>query len=114
MTNGAALTMRGGAVEPALEEAERVAVLGDLSDLTGEERLQYYSAVCRSLGLNPLTKPFEYILLNDRLTLYAKRDATDQLRARHSVTVQIVSREAVDGLYIVTARATACCSWARG
>jgi hypothetical protein len=42
------------------EVLESVAVGGDLSGLTPAQRLAYYQAVCQSLGLNPLTKPFEY------------------------------------------------------
>src|SRR5690606_23351175 len=57
-------------------------------------------------GLNPMTKPFEYIRLNNRLTLYAKRDATDQLRKIHGVSVEITGREMYgDSIYVVTARA---------
>src|SRR5690606_18907930 len=48
----------------------------------------------------------EYINLNGKLTLYAKRDATDQLRAINGVSVEITSREMHDnGIYVVTARA---------
>lgn len=86
--------------------AEKVLIHGDLSKLTAAERLDYYSKVCESVGLNPLTKPFDYITLNGKLTLYAKRDCTDQLRHRDGVSVQIVSRESIDGVFIVTARAT--------
>jgi hypothetical protein len=85
---------------------ENVVVGGDLSKLTSAERVSYYRQVCGSLGLNPYTKPFDYIDLDGKLTLYAKRDATDQLRKVHGVSVNIVSRERLDGLYVVTARAT--------
>jgi type I restriction enzyme S subunit len=37
--------------------------------LTEQQRMTYYTEVCRSLGLNPLTRPFEYITLNGKLTL---------------------------------------------
>ena len=84
---------------------EKVIIGGDLSKLQPAERLNYYADVCRSVGLNPLTKPFEYITLNGKLTLYAKRDCTDQLRAIHSVSCQITSRELVGDIYVVTARA---------
>lgn len=60
----------------AIEEAVMV---GDLSDLNATQRAEYYTAVCRSLGLNPLTKPFEFLTLNGKLRLYALRDCTDQL-----------------------------------
>jgi len=78
---------------------------GDLSELSEVDRLAYYKATCESLGLNPLTKPFDYIQLNDRLTLYAKRDCTDQLRNSRNVSVKIVSREVIDGVFVVTAQA---------
>jgi len=85
---------------------ERVVLAGDLSKLTPQDRVSYYQKTCQSLGLNPLTRPFEYITLNNKLTLYARRDATDQLRGIHKVSMQIVGREQVGDVYIVTARAT--------
>lgn len=85
---------------------EKVMVGGDLSLLTPTEQLSYYYAVCESIGLNPLTKPFDYIRLNNKLVLYAKRDATDQLRDKRKVSVVIVSREKIDDVYVVTAKAT--------
>lgn len=89
-----------------LDLLERVLVGGDLSKLTPAQRLYYYRQVCDSLGLNPLTRPFEYITLNGRLSLYASRNCTDQLRATRNVSVTIVARERLDDLYVVTARAT--------
>lgn len=69
------------------EMLEKVLVNGDLSTLTPQERLDYYSNVCKSTGLNPLTRPFDYIKLNGRLTLYARKDATDQLRKIYGVNI---------------------------
>ena len=88
---------------------ESVVIQGDLARLKPEERVRYYRSVCESLGLNPLTKPFEYLILNNRLTLYARKDATDQLRASRGISVEITGREflADAGLYVVTARAVA-------
>ena len=85
---------------------EQVVIKGDLKDLTPEQRVEYYQAVCRSLSINPLTQPFQYITLSGRLTLYATRACTDQLRAIHKVTAQIVGREHIEDVYIVTARVT--------
>lgn len=85
---------------------ESALIMNDLSKLNETQRLSYYKEVCESLGLNPLTQPFEYISLNGRLRLYAKRDATEQLRKIHGVSIQIISREKTDDLYIVTAKAT--------
>jgi hypothetical protein len=87
------------------EVLESVAVSGDLSGLPAAQRLAYYQAVCRSLGLNPLTKPFEYLTLNGKLRLYALRDCADQLRRLHGISISIVNRECLQDLYVVTARA---------
>lgn len=86
---------------------ESVVIQGDLARLQPEERVSYYRSVCESLGLNPLTKPFEYLVLNNRLTLYARKDATDQLRAGRGISVEISAREFLQdaGLYVVTAKA---------
>ncbi len=91
--------------ETVTELLERVVIGGDLSKLSASERLQYYREVCDSLGLNPLTKPFEYITLSGKLTLYARRDATDQLRKLHSVSIRITAREQVGDVYAVSASA---------
>lgn len=91
---------------PDAEAIESVLVNGDLAKLTPAMRVAYYNRVCESLGLNPLTKPFDYISLNGKLVLYAKRDATEQLRSNRDVSVMIVARELVEDCYIVTARAS--------
>ena len=82
-----------------------VLLSGDLSRLTPEEKITYYNDVCNSVGLNPLTKPLEYITLNGKLTLYAKRDATEQLRKIHQVSITRVFNQTVNDVFIVTAEA---------
>ncbi len=81
---------------------ERVIALGDLSKLDPNERITYYRAVCESVGLNPLTKPLDYITLNGKLTLYANKGATDQIRRNRGVSIDRVEREVVEGIYVVT------------
>ena len=80
-------------------------MVGDLADLTTEQRAQYYQHVGESLALNPLTKPFEFLTLNGKLRLYALRDCTDQLRRLHGISIYIVNRERMGDIYVVTARA---------
>ena len=80
---------------------EQVIIGGDLSKLSPSQRVQYYRIVCESLGLNPLTKPFDYIVLNGKLTLYAKKDATDQLRAIKGVSIDDVDLKEVGDNFIV-------------
>jgi len=89
-----------------LSVMEKVVIQGDLSKLNPQERLVYYTKVCESLGLNPLTKPFDYLQLDGKLVLYAKRDCTDQLRKIHGISITITSRERIEDVYCVTARAS--------
>jgi len=84
----------------------RVLLHGDLSKLSEDQKIKYYMRVCDSLGLNPYTQPFAYITLNGKEILYAKREATEQLRRLHNVSIEIRTREATEGVYIVVARAT--------
>lgn len=106
MSTSQALERAAAAADEPSAVMERVITAGDLQKLTPRDRTLYYDAVCRSVGLNPLTRPFEYITLNNKLTLYARKDCTDQLRRINGVSVQIVSREQVGDVYVVTARAT--------
>jgi hypothetical protein len=89
---------------------EKVVVTGDLAQLQPAERVAYYAQVCESIGVNPLTKPFEYIKLNGKLTLYALKACTDQIRAVQGISTEITDKGFVDGiesgLYQVTVKAT--------
>jgi len=85
---------------------EQALLSNDLAKMQPAQRVQFYGEVCKSLKLNPLTRPFQYITLNGKLTLYATKDCTEQLRKINGVSLSLPSKEFVEGLYIVTARAT--------
>jgi hypothetical protein len=91
--------------EAAPSSVEAVLMRGDLSKLTEDQRLNYYNSVCKSLGLNPLTQPFQYIVLNGKLTLYATRACTDQLRNINEISIEIISQEFAHGLLTVHVKA---------
>ncbi len=91
--------------EDAHSVLNSVITKGDLSKLTDQEKTLYYKSVCESVGLNPLTRPFEYMTLQGKMILYARKDATEQLRKIHQISIEISSRELVEECYIVTARA---------
>lgn len=84
---------------------EQVVMQGDLAKLNPEQRVTYYHKVCDSLGLNPYTRPFDYISLNGKLTLYAKKDATEQLRQVKNISIVELEGRMIDDLYVVTAKA---------
>lgn len=90
--------------DPLPEAIESALIGGDLSKLSAAHRVMYYNRTCESLGLNALTRPFEYIRLNGKLVLYAKKDATEQLRKNSGVSIEIVRSEKVGDIYLVQAR----------
>jgi hypothetical protein len=92
---------------------DRVLAVGDLNEITHEERVQYYLAVCQSLKLNPYTRPFGYVEFSEkvgdhyekRMVLYARKDCAEQLRRRHGVSITSLVPEREGDLYTVTATA---------
>lgn len=84
---------------------EQVLVVGDLDKLSPQQRLDYILRVCEATGLSAATRPFEYIRLNNRLVLYARKDATDQLRRIHNVSLIDIKEhdDAERGIHIVWA-----------
>ncbi|CAM4036819.1 hypothetical protein [Campylobacter armoricus] len=85
---------------------ELALVKGDLSGLSDEERTSYVKSICDSLGINMLTKPFEYIMLNNKLSLYATKAATDQLRQIHKVSITKTETNQIGDIYMVTVYAS--------
>jgi hypothetical protein len=64
---------------------------GDVASLTVPQRSEFLYKLALSMGLNPLSQPFELIMLNGKLTIYAKRTAADQLRQKHKITSEVIS-----------------------
>lgn len=87
------------------ETLAKVLMDGNLATLTAPQRMEYMLSVCRSLGLNPTTKPFDFLTLQGKVVMYAKRDAAEQLRKVHGVSITIKAREKLDDVYVVTANA---------
>ena len=88
------------------ETLESVVLGGDLSRLKPKARLEYYAAVCKSLKLNPLTKPFEYIPLQGKLILYATKNCTEQLSEKMGISIELGEGKILGDSYVVKARAT--------
>jgi len=68
---------------------------GDFSGLTMRDRSIFCYQLALRLGLNPLTKPFDFIVLNNKVTLYANKTAGDQLRKLHNISSEIIEEGAL-------------------
>ena len=80
--------------------------MGDFSGFSPEDKLKYLAATCQSMGLNPLTLPIRIIKMDGRDVMYATAECAAQLRNIHNVSLQIIDRQASNGCYIVTVKAT--------
>ncbi len=98
------LATRNGATSglPSPEDVEAAVINGDLERLTPEYRIKWYQMRCEAAGLNSLSRPFEYIRLSGKLTLYATKSCTDQLSGIHGLSHVIVSRETFGDVHVVT------------
>lgn len=88
---------------------ERVILHRDLRSLTEVERVQYNVALCKTLGLNPLTNPVDYILdpKSGKMTPYINAVGVAQIRSIHNISTKITSRETdKQNYHYVTAIAT--------
>jgi hypothetical protein len=85
------------------EIISKLVLKGDVSGLSEIERVRYYTMFCESLGLNPATQPFQFLNLNGKQVMYAKKDATEQLRKINGVSVTSLNSKIEQGIIIVTA-----------
>lgn len=91
---------------PNFHAIEAIILRGDLSQLSDAQRSQYVNKLCEVMGgLNPLTKPFDFITLNGKLTCYAGKNCAEQLRRIHGVSLRVTAREKIDDVYVVTVEA---------
>jgi len=85
------------------ETLSKLVIKGDLSGLTPQETMEYYLRFCEHLGLDPVTRPFDLLVLNDKRILYAHKGCTDQLRMKYGVSVTDLKGEMLNDCYRVTA-----------
>lgn len=81
---------------------EQVIADRDLSKLSAQHRVSYYLAMCERSGLDALACPFEYLYLDGKMVLYARREATDQLRSIHSISITKIETEMDEILSLFT------------
>lgn len=77
---------------------ERLALTGDLTSLTPEMRMRHYMARCEALGLDPRTKPFDYIKdkSSGKTVLYPNATAAQQIGRQMQLSSRVTLREWLD------------------
>jgi len=82
----------------------KIVIGGDLSGLDQNQKMEYYNRFCDSLNLNPITRPFEFIKFDGKEMLYAKKDATEQLRKLQGISIEDLSGKMMEDIYTVTVK----------
>ncbi len=87
------------------EILSNIIIRGDISSLTPAQKIDYYNAFCRYVGLNAITQPFAILKMKDnKEVLYAKKEATEQLRSLKGISITQLTGDLVGGvIYKVTA-----------
>jgi hypothetical protein len=75
--------------EQAAGALQHILATGDLAKLTNQQRVAYYLQRCQSLGLNPLSRPFDWLILDGKLVLYDNKSCAEQLRRIHQISVRV-------------------------
>ena len=73
----------------------------DLTVLSEAERTEYYLLYCEQHGVNPLTQPFSWLRSKDKegkdkVTLYANKNFSEQIRAKLKIKFQAPKIEITD------------------
>lgn len=84
----------------------RIVSSGDLTGLTDKQKADYYLYRCRQEGLNPASQPFVYMKQQGKEILYGGKNAADQLRKLHGITIRIVDQRQIQDVWQVTVEAT--------
>jgi hypothetical protein len=86
-------------------DVSRLVIHGDLSQLSPAEKSQYYILRCKEHGLNPSSKPFDFIRFQGKEVLYANKGCAEQLRSINKVSIKVTKAEQVGDLFVVTVEA---------
>jgi hypothetical protein len=78
---------------------------GDMKSLTQDQKTQYIKLRCDAMGIDWRTAPLRLLTLQGKEVLYAPKEATDQLAAKHGVVCEIVSQVTEGSIRTVTVRA---------
>jgi hypothetical protein len=106
-TNAVATINPGQSPRPVdMNSLEALILYGDLGKLSPQQRVEFVGKLCELTGLNPLTKPFEFMTLQGKVVCYAGKNCAEQLRKVHSVSLRIAAREQIGDVYVVTAEAS--------
>jgi hypothetical protein len=87
--------------EAALAARDHVIATNDLGKLAPRQRVGLVLRLCETLGLNVLSRPFEFLVLDGKVVLYPTKSCTEQLGRLHQISVKKVRQANVGDLHVV-------------
>lgn len=88
------------------EVLNKLMIEGDLSKFSESQLLEYYAAMCARYGLDPISRPFDVVVLKGRKVMYANKTCAAQVTVTNQLTVAIIDKAKHGDVFTVTARAT--------
>lgn len=85
----------------AAEAVDALVVHNDLSKLSPLQRVSYHAMICARHHLDPYAKPFDFLMLDGKLTMYPNKRCAEMLRYNHQISVKKVREERVGDLWCV-------------
>jgi len=79
----------------------------DLSKFSDTQKVEYVTTLCKRIGIDPITRPFELMTLNGKLIPYPTKAATNQLTKVYRLSLLLVSAKQIGDQYTVIAEARA-------
>jgi hypothetical protein len=79
---------------------------GNIDQLTPKEKIEYVARICDSVGINPLTRPFEFLRFQNKTVLYASKGCADQLRKVNNISIKVTEKKIEDGVLFITVEGT--------
>lgn len=89
----------------SLAIAQKAAMSGNLKTLTDAERWQYYLAMCQHLELDPVSRPFDWIEQEGKLSLYPNANCAAQLASKMLLSFPEYHAEVIGDVYVYRVKA---------
>lgn len=74
----------------------KVAMAGDLSSLTMRDKMMLYASKAKSMGIDPMTQPFDLIESKGKQVLYPNAKCAAELQRIHGVSLGAVRTQMLD------------------
>lgn len=84
------------------DKVQELLASGNIDQFTPKEKVEYVTRLCEASGLNPLSRPFEFIRFQGKTVLYASKGCADQLRKINHISIKVIEKKIEEGVLFIT------------